>query len=464
MECCACETLEYYVSYCNVNNLTVVATGERTKRVTLPNDIRHLAQLSCNRTTVTASLISGHEVIQVTCDGEHFQVSAVQCAKDMSWTGLLWLQKSCRFLLCCDDGFVASERTADGTALNLSKQKLNVVSEIGPQNKLFTGNGKSIVKALHGVGETSDDFLILSSSKQQRFLLTRHIRIYKAYFVVGAVAGMKAITWATADFVASTITVGWTVHTSDVFIVPAHRNTGTGDKPSTIVWTCVGAEQQMWVLTASGTIAKFALHEHGCATAILIVSESAAPVAGSSEAATIAHVLLGCADGCFLYLTLRSTATACSVQHIQEIRYRSLLHRIQRSEHSPGATLLPCFSKLCVWPPGSVITERDQPPSVLLGYHERFGVEVIILGECGCGTDTMFPARATTKSSPRLGACIYSRNYRQWGYCMGRKCHLSVAVRIGSTAALSVTARPCDHLRRYDICHCLYTVLFVFSV
>jgi hypothetical protein len=94
-------------------------------------------------------------------------VSAVQCAKDMSRTGLLWLQKSRRYLMCCDDGFTASERTADGTELKLSKQKISVASEIGPQNKLFTVNGKSTVEALHGVGETTDDFLILSASKRQ---------------------------------------------------------------------------------------------------------------------------------------------------------------------------------------------------------------------------------------------------------------------------------------------------------
>jgi hypothetical protein len=178
MECSASEAFGGYVSYCNGNNLTFVAGGERTKRVTLPDVITHIEQLSCNRTTVTASLICGHEVIQVTHEGENFHVSAVQCAKNMSWTGLLWLQKSRRYLLCCDDGFTASERTADGTELKLSKQKISVASEIGPQNKLFTVNGKSTVEALHGVGETSDDFLILSASKRQPFLPTRHIYTY----------------------------------------------------------------------------------------------------------------------------------------------------------------------------------------------------------------------------------------------------------------------------------------------
>jgi hypothetical protein len=202
---------------------------------------------------------------------------------------------------------------------------------------------------------------------------------------------MKAITWATVDFTAGTVTVCWTVHTTDVLIVPAHRDTATSDSSGTIVWTCVCAEQQLWVLTASGIVGKFALSEHGPATAIVITNESAAPgTAGSNEIETTANVLLGCADGCFLYLTLRITAATCSMQRTQELRYRSLLHRIQRTEHSPGATLLPCYSKLRVWPPGSVMTQRDQPPSVLLGYHERFGVEVIILGNpalsccCGC--------------------------------------------------------------------------------
>jgi hypothetical protein len=192
---------------------------------------------------------------------------------------------------------------------------------------------------------------------------------------------MKAITWATVDFTAGTITVCWTVHTSDVQIVPAHRSTGTGDNPSTIGWTCVCAEQQLWVLTSSGIVGKFALSEHGPVTAIVIINESAAPgSAGSNEIATTAKVLLSCADGCFLYLTLRITAATGSVQRAQELRYRSLLNRIQRTEHSPRATLLPCYSKLCIWPPESCATQRDQPPSALLGYHERFGVGVVILG------------------------------------------------------------------------------------
>jgi hypothetical protein len=409
MECCASEAFGGYVSYCNGNNLTFVAGGERTKRVTLPDVITHIAQLSCNRTTVTASLICGHEVIQVTHEGENFHVSAVQCAKNMSWTGLLWLQKSRRYLLCCDDGFTASERTADGTELKLSKQKISVASEIGPQNKLFTVNGKSTVQALYGVGETSDDFLILSASKRSPSFLHATFILTMTCCVVGAVTGMKAVTWATVDFTAGTITVCWTVHTTDVLIVPAHRDTATSDSSGTIVWTCVCAEQQLWVLTASGIVGKFAVSEHGPATAIVITNESAAPgTAGSNETATAANVLLSCADGCFLYLTLRITAATCSVQRTQELRYRSLLHRIQRTEHSPGATLLPCYSKLRVWPPGSVMTQRDQPPSALLGYHERFGVEVIILGN-----PAAVVAGVTVKSQFIL------LPYRLRGRCMG---------------------------------------------
>lgn len=191
---------------------------------------------------------------------------------------------------------------------------------------------------------------------------------------------MAAVTWTSVEFGTGTLTLSWTVQTSEPTIIVATRASALASRhvrrnaDAVLPWTCVGVEGQVWVVTSMGVVGKFALEEHGPASAILVTSEEAVTPGSGGGSELTATALLCCADGAFLFLTLAVSQSTTIVQGVQLLRYRSLLHRL------PGqlGTLLPCFTRLSLWPSGD--QAAGMPPLVLVGYHERFGLEIIILG------------------------------------------------------------------------------------
>lgn len=86
-----------------------------------------------------------------------------------------------KLLLCSDEGFFLAHATttASTPSIEISKTKMNVLSDIGPQNKLLANNNQSPVLQLHEVGSAHPDVVILSKSKSPRctpwFALTHKI-------------------------------------------------------------------------------------------------------------------------------------------------------------------------------------------------------------------------------------------------------------------------------------------------
>jgi hypothetical protein len=86
-----------------------------------------------------------------------------------------------KLLLCSDEGFFLAHATttASTPSIEISKTKMNVLSDIGPQNKLLANNNQSTVLQLHVVGSAHPDVVILSKSKSPRctpwFALTHKI-------------------------------------------------------------------------------------------------------------------------------------------------------------------------------------------------------------------------------------------------------------------------------------------------
>ena len=82
------------------------------------------------------------------------------------WTAACWLPSSHQFILCCDDGIVFTDQVHDNNnTILISKQKISVISEIGPQNKLFLANNKSTIESLKCVQINCTAVIIFSSSK-----------------------------------------------------------------------------------------------------------------------------------------------------------------------------------------------------------------------------------------------------------------------------------------------------------
>lgn len=83
----------------------------------------------------------------------------------VNWTAACWVPTFNLCLLSNDEGFVLTEKIVPTKEVSLSKQKINVTSEIGPQNKLFHANGVSTVTMLCLVDPNIADVIIISTSK-----------------------------------------------------------------------------------------------------------------------------------------------------------------------------------------------------------------------------------------------------------------------------------------------------------
>ena len=80
------------------------------------------------------------------------------------WNSVLWAARAGIFLLCNDDGFYTASEDASTCGITIAKQKMSVVSEIGPQSKFFAHKDRFTVFALWPCTSQSN-ILIVSASK-----------------------------------------------------------------------------------------------------------------------------------------------------------------------------------------------------------------------------------------------------------------------------------------------------------
>ena len=81
-----------------------------------------------------------------------------------SYSSVLFVKDWCLF--CDPDSFYVSDTTRSSTGDFLqSKSKVNVSSEIGPQNRLLLSKDKSVVREMHKVNTNGTDIIIVTTSK-----------------------------------------------------------------------------------------------------------------------------------------------------------------------------------------------------------------------------------------------------------------------------------------------------------
>lgn len=156
-------------AYTYNNYLTFIAADGSVHFELLEGAVQHCALSDANHGERLFAVTTGPS-IKFSKLGKALEIINVGefTSKVMRWTGVCWMQKNARFLLCSDDGFVATEAitgTIEASPKILAKG-FGIVSEIGPQNRIFTAANKlSTVESLLAISANSNDVIILSASK-----------------------------------------------------------------------------------------------------------------------------------------------------------------------------------------------------------------------------------------------------------------------------------------------------------
>ena len=105
----------------------------------------------------------GYEIIHIKEGAIASDASAISHSAK-SYSSVLFVKDWC--LYCDTDSFYVSDtaRHSAGDFLH-SKAKVNVSSEIGPQNRLLLSKDKSVVREMHKVNTKGTDIIIVTTSK-----------------------------------------------------------------------------------------------------------------------------------------------------------------------------------------------------------------------------------------------------------------------------------------------------------
>jgi hypothetical protein len=198
------------------------------------------------------------------------------------------------------------------------------------------------------------------------------------------VTSKQTLSWAVPDAAGNTLALQWHMQTASTGIVLASRSTYSGavavatEKPtknsteSSQAWTCAYFSGELWVISAKGTIGKFAVPS--AISSILITQETTR----AADCGTVGTLIISCAMGVFLQLTLCVAKDSCVLQASRELSFRSLGHSISPTTGQRGNLLLPSYQAMVPFHlphhPGS------RQPEVFLACHDSFGVDIISLG------------------------------------------------------------------------------------
>lgn len=105
----------------------------------------------------------GYEIINIK-EGAIATDAAAISHSAKSYSSVLFVKDWCLF--CDTDSFYVSDtaRRSTGDFLQ-SKAKVNVSSEIGPQNRLLLSKDKSVVREMHKVNTNATDIMIVTTGK-----------------------------------------------------------------------------------------------------------------------------------------------------------------------------------------------------------------------------------------------------------------------------------------------------------
>ena len=106
-------------------------------------------------------------------DGEVFlETSLEYITTAFVWTHIRWVPSLNRLILSCADGIYVSEViTSNQLQLKVAKTKLQISSEIGPQNRLLALKEKNVIVDVHVVHPITNDSLFTIQSEHFIFFL-----------------------------------------------------------------------------------------------------------------------------------------------------------------------------------------------------------------------------------------------------------------------------------------------------
>jgi hypothetical protein len=197
------------------------------------------------------------------------------------------------------------------------------------------------------------------------------------------VTNKQALSWAVPDAVSNTLHLHWHMQTASSNIVLATRAPSTGPSPaaektnknatgSSPAWTCAYFAGELWVLSSKGAIGKFAVPS---AVSSILISQKTISAAGDGNVGTL---IISCAMGVFLQLTLVVTRDSCSVQASRELKFRSIGHSISPTAAQHSTTLFPSYQALV--PLDLPHLGGSRHPEVFLACNDTFGVDTLALG------------------------------------------------------------------------------------
>jgi len=217
----------------------------------------------------------------------------------------------------------------------------------------------------------------------------------RPFYYLDPTTGLCSVHWATPEL-PSSIQLKWSLAlTQNRLVFASNTLTMSPTSGDTVPWACIIVGSTLNVLTRSGVLGSVDLSTSCPAVVGAVVLDTVhshsitnAYVEGRTFITT-ATILLSCAGDRYFALTLQINATSCHAVSICE-RFFLLPSEATFTTRSTKAvrqtrTMLPgCETMMRVpssWLQGNNNNNHNNDIVILLGFHPRFGVQLVIEGQ-----------------------------------------------------------------------------------